>query len=302
MMHFTTGGSRTLEPEKLSVVQKAKALFCGINIPRPQSSSLPSDLGANVKVLKLDCTNGITLGAWYCAAPTVDWLVILFHGYAGEKTGTLPQAKAFLELGMSVLLVDFRGSGDSSESYTTVGYAEAEDVAAALRYARMHLPHRQIALYGQSMGAAAVLGAVHGWGAQPDAIIVESVFDRLLNTVRHRFEIMGLPSFPGAQLLLFWGGRQAGFDAFRHNPVDYATAVRCPILFLHGTADPRARIAEARRVFDAVPAPKRFQEFPRLGHETLLIGSPDLWKQTVGEFLKQVENPAASGNGAVALP
>jgi hypothetical protein len=53
------------------------------------------------------------------------------------------------------------------------------------------------------MGAAAVLRAVARCGVQPDAIIVESVFDNMLNTVRHRFEAMGVPSFPGAQLLVF---------------------------------------------------------------------------------------------------
>jgi len=34
---------------------------------------------------------------------------------------------------MSVLLVDFRGSGDSSEAYTTIGFDEAKDVAAVMR-------------------------------------------------------------------------------------------------------------------------------------------------------------------------
>ena len=58
------------------------------------------------------------------------------------------------------------------------------------------------------MGAASVLRSVHSCGVQPDAIIAESVFDRMLTTVRHRFELMGVPSFPCAELLVFWGGRQ----------------------------------------------------------------------------------------------
>ena len=223
--------------------------------------------------------------------------MILFHGYTGEKSGLLPEAKAFLEMGLSVLLVDFRGSGDSSESYTTIGFDEAEDVAAAVRYAQAQLPHRKLILYGQSMGAAAVLRAVHSCGVRPDAIIVEAVFDRMLNAVRHRFELMGVPSFPGAELLVFWGGRQAGFNGFGHNPVRYAASVDCPILFLHGAADPRARVEEARRVFDAVPALKRFTEFPGIGHVACIIRYPDEWRKSVGQFLREAENPGASGNG-----
>ncbi|HWI57265.1 MAG TPA: alpha/beta fold hydrolase, partial [Bacillota bacterium] len=239
--------------------------------------------------LRLDDPTGIKLGGWYCPGPIHSPLVILFHGYGSEKSGTLTEAKAFLEMGLSVLLVDFRGSGDSSESYTTVGYAEAEDVAAAVRYARAQLPHPKIILYGQSMGAAAILRAVHNCGVKPDAIIAEAVFDRLLNTVRHRFEAMGIPSFPGAELLVFWGGYQAGFNGFRHNPADYAAGVQCPILFLHGAADPRARLEDARRVFAAVPAPKQFKEFPRLGHASGITRYPEEWKKTVNQFLRAAE-------------
>ena len=108
---------------------------------------------------------------------------------------------------------------------------------------------------------------------------------------------MGLPSFPSAELLVFWGGRQAGFNGFGHNPVVYAGAVKCPILFLHGAADPRAHADEARRVFAAVPAHKHFKEFPSLGHEAPVLRYPDEWKQAVSELLREAESLAASGKG-----
>jgi pimeloyl-ACP methyl ester carboxylesterase len=289
MMHFTTGKPRTKEPEKLTLGEKAKVLLRGVRIPRPRTIASPIDLAPGTTSLLLKCTNGIKLGAWYCAGSTESPLVILFHGYSSEKSGTLPEAMAFLKLGLSVLLVDFRGSGDSSESYTTVGFDEAQDVAAATRYALAHLPHRRLVLYGQSMGAAAILRAVNSCGVQPDAIIVEAVFDKMLNTVRHRFEAMGVPSFPSAELLVFWGGHQAGFNGFAHNPLQYATSVTCPILFLHGTADPRAHIEEARRVFAAVSAPKRFKEFPAVGHEASVVRYPAEWNETVRQFLAEVE-------------
>lgn len=138
MMHFTAGSSRTHEPEKLGLVQKCKVLLCGVQIPRPQTLSSVAELGPVARPLQLEGTNGITLGAWYCPGTIEKPLVILFHGYTGEKSGTLPEAKVFLEMGYPVLLVDFRGSGDSSESYTTIGYDEAEDVALAVNYAHAH--------------------------------------------------------------------------------------------------------------------------------------------------------------------
>ena len=289
MTHFSVGGARTPKPEELSFGEKLKVLCVGTRIPRPESQLPPSALGPECRSLKLTGTKGVMLGAWYCAADPASPLVILFHGYAGDKTGTLPEARAFLQLGLSVLLVDFRGSGESSAAYTTIGYDEAEDVASAVHYARTHLGHPKIVLYGVSMGAAAVLRAVANDQVRPDAIIAEAVFDRMLSTVKNRFEILHVPSFPGAQLLVFWGGWGAGFNAFKHNPADYARAVRCPILFLHGSADPRARVTEARQVFAQVPGSKWFHEFPGVRHEAAVKRFPQEWTETVRSFLAEVE-------------
>jgi alpha-beta hydrolase superfamily lysophospholipase len=289
MLHFTNGSARTGEPESLGIGQKMKVLLCGVTIPRPQTTNSPAMLAPDCKAISFAGTNGVKLGAWYCPGAPGSSLVILFHGYTGEKSGTVPEARVFREMGFSVLLVDFRGSGDSSESYTTVGYAEGEDVASALRYARAQLGPRKVILYGKSMGGAAILRAVHDCGARPDGIIVESVFDNMLSTVRNRFNAMGVPSFPCAQLLVFWGGRQFGFNGFANNPADFAASVCCPILFLHGADDPRARIQEARRVFAAVPGPKQFEEFPGLAHETSVSKFRLRWQAAVEQLLRKVE-------------
>jgi dipeptidyl aminopeptidase/acylaminoacyl peptidase len=297
MTHFTSGTIRTGDPERLTLREKLRALFCGTEIPRPRSSTPPSELGPECRRLTLNVTNGITLGAWYCPREAPSPLVILFHGYTGEKAGVLPEAKVFLELGASVMLVDFRGSGESSETYTTVGYAEGEDVAAAVSYARAHFAPAKLILYGESMGAAAILRAVQDFGVEPDAIIAEAVFDELLTTVRHRFQLMRVPSFPGAQLLVFWGGHQFGFNGFKHNPVDYARSVKCPILFLHGAADPRARLEEARRVFDAVPGAKQFESFPGLRHQAAVVRFREQWTAAVRPLVQKAGQQTAAGAG-----
>ncbi len=195
------------------------------------------------------------------------------------------EARAFQQMGLSVLLVDFRGSWESSESYTTIGYHEAKDVAASVRYAEDNLPYSRLMLFGQSLGAVAVLRAIYRYDVKPDAVIVEAVFDKLLNSVKNRFHLMGIPPFPSAQLLIFWAGMQLDFNGFRHNPVDYVTRIDCPILFLHGTDDKRARISEARRVYDAVTAPKTMKEFRHARHAPYVEEYTDEWEETVRNFL-----------------
>jgi uncharacterized protein len=289
MMHFVTGGDRTAKPETLTFRQKLKVLLVGVTIPRPTGNHGPSDLAFDSQALKINGPNGVTLDTWYCDRGATTPLVILFHGYSAEKTSLIPEAQALLELGASVMLVDFHGSGGSSESYTTIGVRESEDVAAVVRFVKENLSHSITILFGQSMGAVAILKAMQDHGIQPDAVILEAVFDTMLNTVRNRFHAMRIPSWPSAELLVFWGGRQWDFDGFSHNPVSYASSVVCPALFMHGSDDPRARVWEGRRVFEAVPGEKEFVTFDKTGHESYIATHPEAWRNAVEKVIRRAE-------------
>jgi pimeloyl-ACP methyl ester carboxylesterase len=285
MLRFTGNGERTRKPEALAGWAKLRVLLKGVNLPRPDSSLAPTQLATDCREVSIPAPGGITLCAWYCNRGTNTPLVVLFHGYSADKTALLNETRAFLALGTSVLLVDFRGSGGSSEAYTTIGVHEAEDAAAVVGFIERKLTHRSLVLFGQSMGAVAILLAIDKHGVSPDGIILEAVFDTMLNTVCNRFDAMGVPAFPSAHLLVFWGGRQWGFGGFSHSPVKYAESVRCPVLFMHGTDDPRARLNEGRRVYDAVPGVKAFREFPSVGHEAYVAKYPDAWKAAVASHL-----------------
>ena len=275
MTHFAPEGTRTLKPESLSVLQKARVLFTGVTVPRPSAGdTTPESVGLPYEVHLLQAKDSVTLEAWYIPCPRAHGLVLLFHGYAGCKAALLPEARGLHELGYAVFLVDFRGSGGSSGTVTTIGALEAEDVATAMDHAQARWGDQPRILYGQSMGSVAILRAVALHGVRPQAVVIECPFDRLLNTVGNRFAAMGLPAFPGAHLMVFWGGVQHGFNGFSHNPVDYAAKVNCPVLQMHGALDARVTTAQAEAVFAAFGGPKQFELFAGAGHESYLARSP----------------------------
>ena len=288
MMNFVTTGARAIKPEGLSFGTKAKLLFTGVDVPRPAAEHDPAELAADTRVLSIDGSDDITLEAWYCDRGRETPLVILFHGYTAQKSDLLPEAHKFLELGASVLMVDFRGSGGSSESYSTIGMYEGTDVATVARYAKDNFSHSSTILFGTSMGAAAILRAAHEETIEPDAVILEAVFDEMLSTVCNRFDIMGVPSFPAARLLVFWGGMQFGFNGFANNPVEYARSLKCPVLFMHGANDPRAKLAEGRSVYDAVTGNRKwFKEFSEAGHQSYVAANSDQWQTAVLDFFSE---------------
>jgi alpha-beta hydrolase superfamily lysophospholipase len=285
MTHYDPAGSAFVKPESLSWPTKVGLLLTGRSLARPEIGRTPQDFELPFTVHRFASDPGVELEAWHVPHPDARGLVLFFPGYGSAKSGLLREARAFHDLGYAAFLVDFRGCGGSSGNVTSLGMHEAADVAAALAYARAHWPGLPAVLYGRSMGSAAVLRAVARGGVQPDAVIVECPFDRLSTTVGHRFAAMGVPSFPGEQLLVFWGGIQHGANAFAHNPVEYAAAVTCPALVLHGGRDPRVKAAEAESVYHAFTGPKHFELFEDAGHESYLDVCPARWRETVTGFL-----------------
>jgi len=290
MMNFTKERKQTKKPEALSFPQKMVVLLTGVNIPKPQNDTTPADFSLSFETHQISIEDNLQLEAWYIPHPDPKGVILLFHGYAASKTSLLPEAKAFKELGYAAFLIDFRGSGGSDGYQTSIGYAEADDVAAAFEYVRQRSPDQPIILYGQSMGSVAILRAIYANNVQPNAIIVEAIFDRMLSTVENRFSTMGMPSFPGAHLLVFWGGFQQRYSGFGHNPVDYAADVLYPTLMLHGTDDPRVTIEQARSVYNNLSGRKQFEKLVGVGHESYLAADPDQWRRSISEFLVQYQS------------
>jgi dipeptidyl aminopeptidase/acylaminoacyl peptidase len=287
MCHFSQSGAKTPKPEELTFIEKVKILFFGVNIPRPLGTATPASWGMEFENHQFGDPKGNYLGAWFIPNTNSPVLIILFHGYAQDKSNMLVEAKLLHESGYSLFMVDFRGSGNSSGSTTSIGYWEAADVNSAMRYVSQNFKPKKIILLGYSMGAVAILRAIDVYGTKPEGIVIEAVFDKSLTTARNRFREMGVPSFPSAQLMLFWGGVQMGFNAFKHNPVTYAKRVNCAALFLHGGNDTRAFPHEAHGVFRAVPHQNKvFKIFPGISHKHIASRLPKKWIQAVSNFVK----------------
>jgi hypothetical protein len=287
MTQFVESGERTKRPEQLNVFEKVGVVLTGVILPRPRSSITPAKYGLDFQVHRFASAADVTVEAWYVPGKENLPLVLLFHGYAASKSSLLTTVRVLHELGYGALFVDFYGSGGSTGSGTTIGVKEADDVAATVEYARRAWGNRKIALYGISMGGAAVLRAIAVNGVKPDAVIIEATFDTLLNTAKNRFSAMGLPGSPFAELLLFWGSVQQGFNYFSHRPLDFARSVHCPALILHGGMDGLATAEGARRIAQTIGKSARYVAYAGVRHMPIVEARPDDWKREVGSFLAQ---------------
>jgi uncharacterized protein len=285
LSRFSEGGTRTPLPEALSLRQKLHVLLTGANVPRPTNRRTPADAGLAFERHVFPGAHGLPIEAWYIPQADSRGTVVLFHGHADSKISLMGPARTFQALGFETMLVDFYGSGGSGGHDTSVGFYEAEDVVAAYEQAAGRGPTRPVVLYGVSMGAAAILKAVSDRQLRPSALILECPFDSLLTTVRHRFTARGLPAFPAADLLVFWGGVQQGYNALAFRPYECARGVVSPTLLMNGDADPWVTLDEARTIFDRLGGPKELHVFHGLGHQSFQRARPEDWTRAISVFL-----------------
>ena len=263
----------------------------GWGLSKPISSKLPTDLGLRYQTKRIPIDRSEWLETWSIPAALAPskGTIVLFHGDKSTKAKQLlPPARVFHDLGYDTVLVDFRGVGGSSGNTTTIGMREARDVAQIASYAQSSQLQRPLVLYGVSMGATAILKAIAQENVNPDAIVLELPFARLLDAVRSRIRATHVPTFPLAEATVFWGGVQHGFNGFAHNPVDFAHQVKCPTLLLHGRLDKWTTVAEIDRIYQNLPGMKQLSIFPNAGHNSLVKSDRNRWKQDMETFLSKV--------------
>jgi alpha-beta hydrolase superfamily lysophospholipase len=208
----------------LSLAEKLKTVFTGVNNPRPVNRKLPVQHYETIKI-----KSNKELECWLIRSDSAKGTIILFHGYGGEKSSMLDKAEQFLNLGYNTMLVDFMGSGGSEGNTTTIGFKEAQEVKDCYVYLIKN-NFQNVSLFGTSMGSVAVMKAIKDYDLKPKSIIMECPFGSMYKTVCKRFQMQGIPSFPMAGLLVFWGGVENNFWAFSHNPEEYAKSIHCPTL------------------------------------------------------------------------
>jgi len=287
MTHFTVGSAKAVSLHGLSAWERVRILAGGIAVTRPVNAKNPLDYGMKFSTVRFPSGKEGVLEGWLIAGSGNKPPVIMFHGYAAGKGGLLESARYFHQLGYPVFMVDFRGSGGSFGNSTSIGYHEAGDVLNTVRYAAGIFAKGPPIIFGRSMGAAAILRAMRDLGLKPGMLILESPFDALLHTVANRFRMMGVPAFPGAELLTFWGSLQGGFNGFALKPAEYAKSVHVPVLVMCGDRDRRVSVGEVESVYGNLAGEKVLKVFRGAGHEGFEVEKAREWRKAVREFLKQ---------------
>jgi fermentation-respiration switch protein FrsA (DUF1100 family) len=237
------------------------------------SSGMPSpaDVGlARAESVTLQTDDGLRLGAWFVppgAQATGDTMIV-FNGNAGNRAHRSDIAARVAELGVAVLLFDYRGYGGNPGTPSEDGLARDARAAVAYLEGRAGVDPRRIVFLGESLGAGVAVGlAVE---RRPRALILRSPFTSLADTAAYHY-----PFLPVRWLL-----------QDRYPSRDRIAKASVPLLVITAARDSIVPSEQSRQLFDAAPEPKRLVVVDGVDHNDLELAVGARVIGAIAEFLR----------------
>lgn len=277
--------------KKLRAILLGGALVYGLGsigvgelIARPsrQRSAPPA---AQVEPITLRTSDGIDL-AGSLAEPTTgtsSCTVLLFHGLGkSRRTNALD---LLVSRGYRVATFDLRAHGDSTGDHSSFGWDERRDVETAVRWARGKWRAQKIALWGHSMGAAAI---AYAWtdSKTVDAVILEALYSTIDVAWDRRVE-MRIPKIlaPLAVGPRWWIQLVYHLDLSDLRPVEYVPRLApAPIFLSTGELDLRAGPDQLADLARAAPGATT-AIVPGADHVDLLDAGGERYRDALLRFL-----------------
>jgi uncharacterized protein len=241
-------------------------------VPGRMLAMTPIDADMDYQDVSIKTADGVTLHGWFVEGQSAQ-VLLFFHGNAGNISHRLDSIRQFHDLGLSILIIDYRGYGQSGGRTTESGiYRDAE---AAWRYLTedRRVSASDIVLFGRSLGAsvASWLAARH----QPMALIVESAFTSVPDIAQELY-----PWLPARWL-----------SRFNHATRDYVRDVRSPVLVVHSRDDEIIPFHHGEAILASANEPRTLLVL-RGTHNDGFLQDERVYVEGIQTFLAGIAEPA----------
>ena len=238
--------------------------------------------------------DGLILHAYYLPADDPKRVLLLSHGYKGSGFGDFAYTAEFLhDNGCSLFFIDQRCCGLSEGEYITFGAKEQYDVVKWTWYIhRINHNRLPVYLYGESMGAAAVLMSLkHKLPTEVKGVISDCAFssmkEQLRNIASEWFHVKWI------ELLLFRVDIFCRiFGDFKMKDADTTEALkvnRRPVLFFHGLKDTYVSPKNTEYNYRVCKAPKEIYMIPEARHLCSAYEQRDFYRGKLLKFFERYD-------------
>ena len=234
--------------------------------PTEKLVASPADMDLAYESVSLTTSDRVKLHGWFIPAKEARGTVLFFHGNAGNISHRLDSLKIFHKLGLSTLIIDYRGYGRSEGSISEQGtYLDGE---AAWNYLIeiKKIPSRKVIIFGRSLGAA--IAAHIAARKKPGALIIESAFTSV--------DDMGASMYPYLPVRLL--------SRYEYDTKKTLPAVTCPVLIIHSPYDEIIPFENGLKLYEIAHQPKDMLRI-RGGHNEGFLVSGKIYLEGIGRFV-----------------
>jgi uncharacterized protein len=230
------------------------------------------ELGRPFEDLRLKASDGIQVHTWFFPAdessPRKHLVMLVCHGNAGNISHRLTLARALLQTGVSVLLFDYRGFGESEGVPTEEGtYLDAQ--AAHHWLTAKGFAPENIIVFGESLGG----------GIASELAVREKIGGLILQSTFSCIPDIGAELFPW--LPVRW------MASIRYDTCQKLPQIKVPVLIMHSRDDRLIRFRHAEKNFARANEPKLMWELNGEHNESIM--DEQHFVAGIEKFLKLVQ-------------
>jgi fermentation-respiration switch protein FrsA (DUF1100 family) len=226
----------------------------------------PDYVGLAFERVSLSAEDGVTIDGWFLPHPSERATLLFFHGNAGNISHRLDSLKLFHNLGLSVLIIDYRGYGRSEGKPNEAGiYRDAE---AAWHYLvdTRQISADRILLFGRSFGGAVAAYLASKYTAL--GLVLESTFTSAPEMAAQLY-----PWLPARWL-----------TRFDYDTRGRLTDIHIPLLVIHSRQDDIIPFSHGEALYAEGRPPKRFFEL-KGSHNYGVMADYDRYRHALDGFI-----------------
>jgi uncharacterized protein len=238
----------------------------------------PKSIGIEFESIELNTSDGEKLSGWFIPAskqnPLGKATILYSHGNAGNISDRIQKLPIYRDLGVSVLLYDYRGYGKSSGSPSENGtYIDIETFWHYLVNEKK-IPPAKIIAYGESLG-----GAVASYLAEKEPSIGGLILSATCTSIKDRAQ--ELYSYLPISLI----------SQFSYDTRSRLQNMNIPVLIFHSREDEVFPFSHAEANFQAISSPelKMLVELQG-GHNDGFLESAEVYRNGLDKFINLVSD------------
>lgn len=230
----------------------------------------PGSVGLDYETISLQTEDNVKIQGWFVSHPEQIGVVLFCHGNAGNISHRLDTLRLIHDLGLSVLIFDYRGYGESKGKPSEQGtYRDAEAAWQFLTQEKQYKAN-DIIIWGRSLGAA--VAAKIAEGKPIKGVILESPFTSAPD--------LGKELYPFLPVKII--------SRFSYDVKKSMGLLVSPLLIVHSRDDEIIPFKHGQRLFELARQPKYFLEI-RGGHNNGLYVSREQYIAALGNFLNTLK-------------